>query len=303
MGFRLALLLTPAIALLAAACGAQEPVPEPEGRVVDGPDGTPWVKLMTPEHDRRNREGTYKPYTHLFGFDGETLLTKGAGGRFTHHRGLYIGWNKTHTAKGDFDTWHMRDCYQAQVGEIAEERSDDQVVVRYDVHWKGLKGEPFISEVREHVLRAGEGGERIVDFTSTLTSLDGTIELRGDSHHAGMQVRLANEITEHEDTTEYILPEGAEEIDNDEVVDAHWTTCSAVIEGKRYWVLHMTDPDIDVDLYSIRRYARFGAFFQPDLAEGAPKTFRFRVVLSETPLDRDASAERYAAFVADLGGE
>ena len=37
---------------------------------------------------------TYKPYLHVFNVDGTTPITKGPGGLFTHHRGIFIGWNK-----------------------------------------------------------------------------------------------------------------------------------------------------------------------------------------------------------------
>jgi len=305
MAFRLHYFLAPVVAVLTVACGAQEPVPEPEGRKVNGPDGTAWVQLILPEYDRDNLEGSYKPYTHILDFTGENHLTKGAGGRFTHHRGMYIGWNKTQTEAREYDTWHMRNCYQAPSGEVEIDASDDNVHIRFGVNWNDLKGATFMSEVREHVLRAGENGERIFDFKSTLKSEVGPIKLRGDLHHAGMQIRLANEIAENEENTEYILPEGAVEQDNDEVIGAWWVTCSAEILGKRYWVMHMTAPDLvgGVPVYSIRRYARFGAFFEPDLEEGKALETQFRILVSEAPLDQAASQARYDAYAATFAGD
>src|SRR5688572_13662958 len=45
--------------------------------------------------DPARRAETFKPFTHVFDFAGEKPITKGPGGAFTHHRGMFIGWNKT----------------------------------------------------------------------------------------------------------------------------------------------------------------------------------------------------------------
>src|SRR5260221_4164081 len=42
----------------------------------------------------KRREETYKPYLHVFDADGKEPITKGPGGQFTHHRGIFIGWNE-----------------------------------------------------------------------------------------------------------------------------------------------------------------------------------------------------------------
>ena len=49
------------------------------------------------EYDRSSKERlqeTYKPFLHIFDPKGKAPITKGAGGRYTHHRGLFIGWSK-----------------------------------------------------------------------------------------------------------------------------------------------------------------------------------------------------------------
>src|SRR5687767_1152326 len=48
-------------------------------------------------YDKSSKEKlaeTYKPYLHVFDAEGKAPITKGAGGQFTHHRGIFIGWNK-----------------------------------------------------------------------------------------------------------------------------------------------------------------------------------------------------------------
>ena len=61
------------------------------------------------------RERTYKPYLHVFSPDGETLLTKGPGGLYPHHRGIYYGFNRITYGDGlKADTWHCTGNGSAQ---------------------------------------------------------------------------------------------------------------------------------------------------------------------------------------------
>jgi hypothetical protein len=60
-------------------------------------DGKVLVRYMY-EHDTSTPEKhheTYKPYLHVFDAEGKKPITKGAGGQFTHHRGIFIGWSRT----------------------------------------------------------------------------------------------------------------------------------------------------------------------------------------------------------------
>lgn len=261
-------------------------------------DGKIWLSTMTTPLDATHREETYKVFTHIYDFEGVSPITKGAGGKFTHHRGMFIGWKDTMVQGRDFDTWHMPDNAQHHVAWQALESSPDHGRQIEEIDWRDDDGRTFIKELRTIAARADADGRRIFDFTSNLTSLAGTIQLKGDLQHAGMQVRLANEVSEHEDSTHYILPEGAEELDDDKVVGAWWVACSAVVNGQRYWLLHMTPPDHPTGqpVYSIRRYARFGAFFEPELTEASPLHLRFRVVLSRTELSREVCEALYKTY-------
>jgi len=147
----------------------------------------------------------------------------------------------------------------------------------------------------------GPHNTRIVDFRSTLTSLAGDIELKGDLQHAGMQVRMANEVVDHEDTTEFLLPEGARETDDDEVLGAWWVRGSFDVNDARWDVLHMTPPDHPTGepIYSIRDYGRFGAFFETTLTEAEPLALHFRVAWTPDRLSPEACAHLYALYAAE----
>jgi len=282
-----------------AACAVEFTFEEQPGALVLLGDGTPWLSTHTAPFDLAHREETYKVYTDVYDFVGSAPITKGPGGKYTHHRGLFIGWRDTRVGDQHYDTWHMKECYQQHEAWLETKGGADQASQCEKVRWCTLEGESFIEEVRTIVAAPGKNGTRVIDFGSTLTSRSGTIPLRGDLQHAGMQIRVANEVVDHQDTTQYILPDGAEERAGDEVVGAWWVCGSVVVREKRYWIIHMTPRDhlIGQPVYSIRRYERFGAFFEPDLEEGKPLALAFRVVVSEEELNKEMCAALYEDYV------
>lgn len=258
--------------------------------------GQPWLQTQVTPFDPASAESTYKVFTEILSFDGKAPITKGPGGKFTHHRGLFIGWKDTLVNGQDLDTWHMSNSIQ-QLNRVVSNEPGQQTLV---VDWKTLDGKPFIEEQRSIAARP-EGDLRVIDFSSTLTALEHEIQLKGDLQHAGMQVRMAQEVAEHEATTQYILPAGAERHDDDKVTGAWWVCCSCEVGGKRYWVMHLSPPSTPggVPVYSIRAYARFGAFFEPTLKAKTPLPLHFRVIVSEKPLDQAACQALYDAYAKE----
>ena len=296
-----------AIALLIAVCAAAPVAQAAELSVQPRQqvfydllvDGQPCLRTMITPPDPADREETYKVYTHIFDFAGAASITKGPGGLYTHHRGLFIGWKTTTVEGKDYDTWHMKDgVSQRHVAWNDPEFGKNFARQSEEIEWYETEGKPFIRETRTIRVDLSNEKMRVFDFGSRLVSQQGTIELRGDLQHAGMQLRLANEVSEHQDSTQYILPVGAKELDDDKVVGGWWACCSAVVGGKRYWALHMTPSDHPTGepVYSIRRYARFGSFFEPTLEEGKPLDLHFRIVISEEELDQAACAKLYDAY-------
>jgi len=275
-------------------------------------DGQPWLGTVnTPVidlGDTEHRYETYKVYTHVYDFDGEDVITKGPVGQFSHHRGIFTGWNHTNIGGESYDTWHMGDSTQEHQSWDHFEADDDRAQQVQTIHWKDEDGRVLVSEVRTITAHKHPDGHRIVDFESELTAEAGDIELRGDSHHAGVQIRLADEVTGHEDETIYTLQPGGEEIDNDEVLDAFWVMCSTPVADQRYWIIHMTPPthptgieeDSNAPMYSIRRYARFGAFYEPDLTQGEPKTFQFRFVINDEEITEEEAEALYQAYSEEV---
>jgi len=282
-------------------------------------DGTVWLRTMTLTYDPANREETYKAFTHILDTAGNSPITKGPGGKFPHHRGLFIGWKDTIVNGVDYDTWHMQkeDCIQKHVNWEPLKPGDNTGTQTEKILWENSDKKAFISEVRSITASPGEAGLRIVDFQSKLTSHAGSIQLKGDLQHAGMQLRMAQEVADKDDaevkdkvpaekkSTQYVLPAGAVTEKDDKVTGAWWACCSCEVGGKRYYIIHMTHPSTckDVPVYSIRAYARFGAFWEPTLEEGKPQQYNFRFVIAEKPLDVAACQALYDAYAKSTPAE
>src|SRR5690606_32364806 len=58
------------------------------------------------------RAETFKPYHHVFAPGSDRIITKGVGGLYTHHRGLFVGWNRIQFGEKSVDTWHGRGASQ-----------------------------------------------------------------------------------------------------------------------------------------------------------------------------------------------
>ncbi len=292
-------LLAPLLAVTGAACAAGDDPKPPFQQGVDlVVDGAPWLRTVTIPFDRQDPVSTYKVYTHVFDFEGTGPITKGPGGLYTHHRGMFIGWRDTVIGDAHFNTWGMEECYQQHVAWLAFGTHGLWAFQQEKIEWRDLRDAPFIEEVRTIGATPTKDGLRLVDFESRLASLRGTIRLKGDLQHAGMHIRMAQEVADHPDTTQYLLPAGAQELEDDKVVGAWWVCASVEVRGKRYWVIHMSPPDLPggVPVYSVRRYARFGAFFEPTLEEGQPLDLRFRLIFADQALDQARCQALYDAF-------
>src|SRR6185503_3979291 len=67
------------------------------------------------ESSKDARTETYKIFHHLYDPKGERFVTKGSGSQFTHHRGIFFGFNKvTYGDNKKCDVWHCTgDAFQS----------------------------------------------------------------------------------------------------------------------------------------------------------------------------------------------
>jgi hypothetical protein len=256
-------------------------------------DGKILVRYMY-EHDTSTKEthhATYKPYLHVFDAEGKAPITKGPGGQFTHHRGIFIGWSKIGFNGKRYDRWHMKG------GDIVHQKFSNQevkggaAVFTSVTHWMDEKGEAFLEEERTFTVTAGaHGGRALIDFQSKLTPVRGDVSLKGDPEHAGIQYRPANEVDKKK--TKYVFPEGVTQVKGQK--DLPWAAENYTLNEKRYGVVHMNHPGNPKGTVhsAYRDYGRFGAFFEKDVKQGESLTVNYAFLIVDGELPAPAEIQK-----------
>ncbi len=263
---------------------------------------TRYMYASDESNDQRAYE-TYKVYHHVFDVKGESFITKGPGGLFTHHRGIYYGFNHLHYDDDQRDDWwHMRDGVR-QEHYAFEEMISGPVLARSTavIHWNDSDGKPVVRERRTlTAYRQPLPTIALLDFKSELTAVRSDIRLSGDPEHAGVQYRAHNYVAE--ETTEqtvYVFKDPQANAHEDR--DMPWATMKYYMQDKQpYTVQQMNHPTNPKDtLFSAYRdYGRFGAFFEADVAKDESLTVCYRFWIGNTEMpSRDLLHQRWEAFV------
>jgi hypothetical protein len=239
------------------------------------------------ETSKERRADTFKVYHHVWNPAGTRLLTKGPGGLFPHHRGVFYGFNKISYGAGKTaDTWHCnKGESQTHEGFVAEEAGP--ILGRHTVKiaWRGQDGKIFANELREiSVYRQGEG--ITLEFASRLTSDVGEIKLAGDPQHAGFQFRASQDVPDKTaKLTYYLRPDGRGEpgkfrnwpADADHA-NLPWNALSIVLDDQRYTICYLDRPQNPKESrFSERDYGRFGSYFETTVDEGKPLELNYRL--------------------------
>lgn len=223
---------------------------------------------------------TYKPYLHVFDGTGSGPITKGAGGSFTHHRGIYIGWNKITFNGKSYDRWHMKGGEQVHQSFTAQKADATQAAFTSVVHWNDEDGKEFIVEERTFTfLPAPAPGHALIDFKSKLTAPRGDVKLDGDPEHAGIHFRPADEVDKSKTT--YVFP--AENPNAHKDLDYPWVGETFSLRGKLHSVVEMSHPSNPKGTRwsAYRDYGRFGAFPTATIKSGEAATFSYRFLVAD----------------------
>jgi hypothetical protein len=246
------------------------------------------------------REATMKPYHLVWSPDGKTLLTKGPGGLFPHHRGLFYGFNKITYGDGhQADTWHCRQGeWQSHEKQVDQSADGNSASHRVAIDWHGRDGKVFAREERELAVESGQNGPTDgwqIDFASSLVPADGfdVIHFDGDPQHAGFQFRASQEVPDKTaKQTYYLRPDGKgkegetrnwdhtkpDAPGNKQSENLPWNALSVVIDDERYTVVYLDHPDNPKpSRYSERDYGRFGSYFVADATKDKPLDIKYRV--------------------------
>ncbi len=259
--------------------------------------GKPVLRYMY-QHDTSSPESTFdtaKVFAHVIAPNG-TTLTKGPGGKFPHHRGIFVGWNKLKHNGTSHDLWHVRNTAQLHQKFGDNVTSADGAAIVGLIDWIGTAGKPVIQESRTYAVSQPKGSYLQVDLTTTLTAIDGDVELNGDPEHAGVQFRPSQEVAENK-SAKYIFH--ADGIDPKRDRDLPWVAERFEV-GDQWWtVQHLSHPENPTGARwsAYRDYGRFGPFTVVTIPSGKSVTFRYRFRVSEgQATDRDSLAAAHAAY-------
>ncbi len=247
---------------------------------------------------------TGKPYLAVYDPPNDVVLTNRLGVLYPHHRGIFIGWNKTGYQGKSADFWHMKGGAQMHQRFLEFTCTKNDASVTALIHWNDLEGTTVISEARTMSIQVPSEGSDVfplsIDFKSVLTAPTCDVELDGDPEHAGVHFRAHQEVAERAeqiakrakeardqkrepeadpDATVYQFH--APDINPREDTDLPWVSMAFTVGGHRYVVTQENHPDNPKPtLYSAYRdYGRFGAFFRATVKQGESLTvqYRFRI--------------------------
>ena len=277
------------------------------GRDLTFRDGSPATTFFHKEHDEAHHHDTCKVFHHVRALDG-ALLTKGNGGMFQHHKGLFIGWNRTAWNKRRFDFWHMPkqelQVFAGFLPHTALGMPKGAQVCKVD--WITPEGEVVVAERRGLHLMAQHEDFYVLHLRNELRAPNGKVRLAGDPQHAGQQFRAPQTFAPKDAVkVSYVRPAGAEAHGNDV-----WTGCDWIAEiqphgEQRYTVLRVEGRDNRGETtWSTRDYGRFGATRTVDVTKEQPLVLDTYYVVADGARDAAwcaAQAKKLRAPAAKKG--
>lgn len=236
-------------------------------------DGKP-VARYEYAYDAERLHDTYKPFLHVLDAAGKDPITKGPGGFYTHHRGIFIGWSKLTVAGKSYDLWGMGGGVQIHQKFLDQESGPERASFTAEVHWKAKSGEVLLEEQRTFVFQRRPAPTLVlVDVVSKLKAVGGDVVFNGDPEHAGVHYRPADELDKAQ--TKYLFPQEGNDPRKDR--DLPWVAETYVLGDKAYTVQQMDYPGNPRETIwsAYRDYGRFGAFVKPEIKRGESLTLRY----------------------------
>lgn len=289
-----------ALVAFTACRNAPAPRSEPDDLLV-GPALA--ARYVHEPYDAARVRETHKVWHELFAPDGRKI-SKGLGGEFEHHRGLFLAFHKTVHEGRTLDFWHCRNGEsQRHVGfcDATDLGLDDgyQVVA---IDWMDAAGKAVVRERRALRAQALDGRTWRFDFVSELRAGQ-PVSLSGDPHHSGCQFRALAEFAEKgAKKVAFVRPPTAVAHANDEWTDCAWMAMTLPLDGEPVTVLRCELPGNPSPVrWSSRDYGRFGATFAHELQPGAPLRLGYAWVVALGALDT-ARCAQLAAQVTSTDG-
>lgn len=282
---RVALGAAGSLVVLAACAGGPAPTPASPNELVRQ-DGRIVANLVAATYDASHATATCKPWHDVFAGDGR-VLTKGLGGTFPHHRGLFVGWNQVQCGGERFDFWHMnRGESQRLVSLQADTNGRRQTAT---IAWCKADGSVVVHEQRTVTLHERDDGAAVLDVQVALATAGDDVVLGGDPQHAGHQFRAVQAFAEKGAApVRYLRPATAKGGKDDVWTECTWTAAVLPFADGAVTVLRVEGAGNPTATWSTRPYGRFGAMWDLRLQRGeAPTTLRVTWVIADG--ERDAA--------------
>ncbi len=264
----------------------------------------PIIQYEHPIFDAGNIEDTKKPFHHVFDPEGTVKITKGPGGLYSHHRGIFFGFDHVYTNDKRIDIWHANHGERSEhAGILAEFSGPVMGGHTLQILWKDMQGEAFIEEKRTVRVFQQPSGESLIDVQSELHDLHGPVRLEGDLHHGGLQFRASQEVADDPSQTRFIRPAPwnhlapDEEVRGNDVLNMPWNAMHFSLTNNTYTVAYLSHPgNAEKTEMSERLYGRFGEFFPAMVTPDNPLDvhYRFWIKTGEVP-GKEEIAMRYHA--------
>lgn len=286
-------------------------------------DGNPVARYVyepIDESSPERREETFKPFCHLYFHQWNhygNLLTKGPGGKFTHHRGVFYGFSRISYADASgkshekVDVWHCRKAHQVHRRFAAREASGDAASFTSEIDWIGDDGVAFATESRAMRFSLS-GPDVVVDFASTLAPKIAELRLDGDPQHAGFHFRAHNDVNDKTaKATYFIRPVGgvgqpgatlnwSDKNDTEQTRDLPWKAMCFTLRDTQVTVSYLDHPGNPKPARASERdYGRFGTYFATTVRKEAPLAVKYRLVVHPGEYETADEVEKLSrAFLA-----
>ena len=281
--------IAPIACLLFAAAGFAQTAPGPEvtlkpieGAVEVQFDGKTVAAYLTANDvstPARSNE-TYKPYLRIVDPTTGQAITKGPGGTYTHHRGIFFGWMRIGFEQQKLDLWSMGSGRQVHTAFKEQSAANGSAKLVSLINWNDKKGLLILSEERTMELsQPAAPGFLRVDFRTTVKAEAGDLQLEADPEHGGVHYRAPQEVDAAK--TEYFFPVAKPLPHKD--LDYPWVGMNYTLGEKSYGVVQLDAPTNPrgTKWSAYRDYARFGAYPRATLKKGETLSLKYRFLISQ----------------------
>jgi hypothetical protein len=253
----------------------------------------PVLRYMYSPYDGKDEESierTKKPFHHVFDPNGSQLITKGAGGLYPHHRGIFFGYKRCCVGEGVYDLWHAhKGEHQLHTKTIREMTGPVMGGHVVSIDWNDRQKKTFAVETRRVVAFRQSPDHLLIEFSSAMHTVRGRVSLDGDPQHGGVQWRGAQEVADNKTATRYLRPARWASLPSDQkhnapdYKDLPWNAIQYKLGERAYTVAYLTDPANPGNAeFSERLYGRFGEFFPWSLRKDNPLSMRYRWWIAAT---------------------